>query len=218
MGVSAEPFASHRLILSENNINISTEFMERNMNILIELSDFDINNVFFQETKRNVIIDGDFSKILYSTPDFVMNGIYLRSECICQSYRLDDKWSSTPKPTHSVFESQPAHKILIDFDPYSENNQYLVNTLCALEEQLVNHYKQMKMIHKYNPCNLKHQLLNGVIRLNMPELFHWTPSLEIVLKIAGVWETATQVGITFKFQPKESERTPLRIERYCEYN
>jgi hypothetical protein len=36
-------------------------------------------NIFFSEKKKNIIIDGDFMKILYSTDYFVMNGVYINT-------------------------------------------------------------------------------------------------------------------------------------------
>jgi hypothetical protein len=182
------------------------------MNVLIDLFNFDINNVFFQETKRNIIIDGEFSKIMYSTPEFVMNGIYVNYECMCYSFRTDDRWiNSQTKSTHNIFDNPTIAKTIVGFDPYHEKNIILVKALCNLEELIVAQYKKMKSIHKYNPCNLKNQLLNGVLRVNMMDT--WTPSTQMVLKISGIWETSNQVGITFKFQTKENETSRFGMHR-----
>lgn len=46
------------------------------MNILLELETINSNNIFFNETKQNMMFDGVFTKILYCDDNFTMYGIY----------------------------------------------------------------------------------------------------------------------------------------------
>jgi hypothetical protein len=46
------------------------------MNILLDSLSFNIHNVFFLDKKKNTVIDGSFTKLLYSTKYFTMNGLY----------------------------------------------------------------------------------------------------------------------------------------------
>lgn len=49
------------------------------MNILLELSDIDIKNIFFNEpTKNNIIFNSSFIRIYYSNKIFTTNGIYIK--------------------------------------------------------------------------------------------------------------------------------------------
>ena len=47
------------------------------MNLACNISDFEIENTFFLDIKQNIIIDGTFTKIIYSTSNVSFNGIYL---------------------------------------------------------------------------------------------------------------------------------------------
>ena len=47
------------------------------MNIVIDPKTFNETNLFFLDKKKNNIIDGYFSKIIYSSDVFIMNGIFI---------------------------------------------------------------------------------------------------------------------------------------------
>ena len=47
------------------------------MNILLDLENVNMNNVFFTETKQNMMFDGIFTKLLYCDDFFTMYGIYI---------------------------------------------------------------------------------------------------------------------------------------------
>ena len=47
------------------------------MNIIINLSNFDIKHVFFTDTKNNIMMEGIFKKIIYSNHCILLNGIFI---------------------------------------------------------------------------------------------------------------------------------------------
>lgn len=47
------------------------------MNLLLELKNVSISNVFFMETKPNMLFDGIFTKINYCDEFFTMYGVYV---------------------------------------------------------------------------------------------------------------------------------------------
>ena len=47
------------------------------MNISIDLQKITLSNLFFLDKKSNIIMDGNFTKILYSNELFTMNGLYI---------------------------------------------------------------------------------------------------------------------------------------------
>ena len=47
------------------------------MNISIDLPKVTLPNVYFLDKKTNIIMDGNFTKILYSNDCFTMNGLYI---------------------------------------------------------------------------------------------------------------------------------------------
>ena len=47
------------------------------MNIIISPTDFNIQHLFFTDTKNNIIMEGIFKKIIYSNECILMNGIFI---------------------------------------------------------------------------------------------------------------------------------------------
>ena len=47
------------------------------MNILLDLENVNISNIFFTDTKQNMMFDGVFTKLLYCDDFFTMYGIYI---------------------------------------------------------------------------------------------------------------------------------------------
>ena len=47
------------------------------MNLLCDVSMFQVNHIFFLDTKKNMVIDGKFTKIVYSDSVVSLNGLYL---------------------------------------------------------------------------------------------------------------------------------------------
>jgi hypothetical protein len=47
------------------------------MNLACNISDFEIEKTVFLDIKKNIIIDGTFTKLIYSTSNVIFNGIYL---------------------------------------------------------------------------------------------------------------------------------------------
>ena len=189
------------------------------MNIILPIHKFDIHSVFFSEKKKNIIIDGEFSKILYSTPAFVMNGIYLD----CHGIPVPSFSVRTPSPVRSIKRFSPSYNSFSAlsearfadpsvpapflFDSDSEKNEDMVTSLCKIEEQIMHCYKRIKGIDKYAVCNLKNQLLNGTIRMNGVD----SGRVTLILKISGIWETANNIGITFKLHSVEKPQHEARM-------
>lgn len=47
------------------------------MNILLDLENVNMSNIFFTDTKQNMMFDGVFTKLLYCDDFFTMYGIYI---------------------------------------------------------------------------------------------------------------------------------------------
>ena len=82
------------------------------MNVILKMEQFDIINIFFPDTKPNMLMDGIFTKINYSTQYFTMNGIYLLCESLDEFLKIEQQileqyriFSHVSKP--AVF-SQPS--------------------------------------------------------------------------------------------------------------
>jgi len=123
--------------------------------------------------KNNIISDGIFFRIIYSTHDVTLNGMYLLIELqnvICEKHYNKYKYS---------------------FNVHAHND--LIDNIKKIEESLLNKIKFNK-----NPCfKIYQQFLSGNIKL-----FTEHPTnkdMRVVLKISGIWENETNYGVTYKF-------------------
>uniref|UniRef100_A0A6C0KVZ0 Uncharacterized protein n=1 Tax=viral metagenome TaxID=1070528 RepID=A0A6C0KVZ0_9ZZZZ len=146
------------------------------MNLIININQYDNNCVFFCEPiKNNIMNDGYFIRIIYSTSDFALNGITLLvhlNDVYCQKYY--NKY----KCTFNV----SAHRNIIE-------------QINAIEEKLL---KSSNIKDKIPQYKIYEQLKNGNIKIFSDNIEKMNNNL-FMLKISGIWETETQYGVTYKF-------------------
>jgi hypothetical protein len=145
------------------------------MNIVKRIDQYDENNVLFCEPiKNNVINDGHFIRILYSTPHFTLNGIYFLItlyDIICEKYYLKYKCSFNIN----------THKDIID-------------NLKTIEEDILKKYEIKNKIPQFK---IYEQIKNGNIKIFI-DISNKSIS-NFILKISGIWETQFNYGLTYKF-------------------
>jgi hypothetical protein len=129
---------------------------------------------FCEPIKNNIMSEGNFIRIIYSTSLFILNGIYLS---ININYTSVDKYYNKFKCT---------------FD----TNQYkdTIEHIRIIEEGLL---KKSSIFGKTPQYKIYEQLRNGNIKV-----FSDTSDKignTFLLKIAGIWETDTEYGLTYKF-------------------
>jgi len=159
------------------------------MNIILDTKRFSLGNASFLDTKRNIIMDGNFTKIIYSNDWFTMNGIYFlfSAEAICIQKIMN--------------------KMILKFHPYQPTNLSLIQDFAKMEYRLIEYYKQMNQCSKKTSNLLAKQLYSGSIKIykdyngenygSSPFAIN-TESSRYVMKISGIWETRDEVGLTFK--------------------
>jgi len=145
------------------------------MNIVKNIEQYNEDHVYFCDPiKNNIMNDGNFIRIMYSTPLFVLNGIYL---FISINHLSIDKYYNKFKCTFDTYQYKDSiekiriieHGILKKFNSYSKLPQYKI-------------YEQLK---------------NGNIKIFSDNIEKINNSF--LLKIAGIWETDTEYGLTYKF-------------------
>jgi hypothetical protein len=141
------------------------------MLILLQQSDFLIKNVYFLEKKINMIMEGYFTKILFTNSFMTMNGIF---------FQLPIKKLNYSKSPYFLQFDQGCHKDLI-------------NQMSVIEKQLIQYYMSFYKVQKTPVYALKNQLQNGSIK-------YYKNSVGglLYIKISGIWENHSEVGITFK--------------------
>ena len=145
------------------------------MNIVKNIDQYNEDYVYFCEPiKNNIMNNGNFIRIIYSTALFVLNGIYIN---ININYLSIDKYYNK-------------YKCSFDINQYRD----LIDKLRIIEEGLI---KKIGIIGKIPQYKIYEQLKNGNIKVfsdTLDKIGH-----TFLLKIAGIWETETEYGLTYKF-------------------
>jgi len=144
------------------------------MNLVKLIEQYNNNNLIFCEPiKNNIMNDGNFIRILYSTDIITFNGVYLLirlSDCICEKFY---------------------NKVKCTFN--SSNQKELIEQIKSIEEDILKKYNTIK-IPSYK---INEQLSSGTIKIYSD--IAYKSSHTFVLKISGIWETPTHYGLTYKF-------------------
>ena len=149
------------------------------MNIVYDINDYSKDKVFFLETKRNTIMDGFFTKILYSNEYLTTIGIYLTIEFQGASITLVN------------------NKSILHFERKNYNNN-LCQKISQLENDILEYYRTLFNCKKNLVTILSDHLNNNCLKLYMKEN-NKSNSMNTIIKISGVWETDRDFGITYKF-------------------
>ena len=146
------------------------------MNIVKTLDQYDENCIYFCDPiKNNVMNEGNFIRILYSTPTFVLNGIYLL-------IRLND-----------IIVEKYYNKYKCIFNV--NNHKDIIEDVKAIEDSLL---KKINIKNKFPQNKIHDQLKNGNIKI-VSDVNPKTYTNSFLLKISGIWETETHYGVTYKF-------------------
>jgi len=144
------------------------------MNLVKKIEQYNNDFLFFCEPiKNNVMNEGNFIRILYSSDIMILNGIYLLinlTDITCEKYY---------------------NKYKCNFN--ISNHKEIIESLRIIEEEILKRYKTDK-IHSHK---IFEQLKSGHIKL-FNDVGNITSS-SFILKISGIWETQTNYGLTYKF-------------------
>ena len=145
------------------------------MNIVKTIEQYDENNIYFCEPiKNNIMNEGSFIRILYSTNKFVMNGIYIY-------VNLND-----------ISIEKFYNKYKCNFN--ASFNKDLINKLKIIEENIL---KKLTISNKTPQYKIYDQLKIGYIKVFCENNFKFNS--QFILKISGIWETSLNYGLTYKF-------------------
>ncbi len=145
------------------------------MNIVKTLDQYHNDCVYFCEPiKNNIMNDGYFIRIIYSTPLVILNGIYI-------SININH---ITIEKYYNKF------KCIFDVNLHKD----LIEKIHIIEENII---KKINIKDKIPQYKIYEQLRNGNIKIfsdnNNPI------ANTFLLKIAGIWETDAYYGLTYKF-------------------
>ena len=140
-------------------------------NAIMTIPQYNGNSIFFCEPiKNNIMLNGDFIRIIYSTKYVTMNSIYLKLPFYITSV---SKYYNKCK--YDIELTQDIDKIkTIEIDILQK-----INTRGKRPQYNIYESLQKRCIK--NVCEYKEE------------------SKTLVLKMSGIWETDDECGITYKF-------------------
>lgn len=146
------------------------------MNIIKTIDQYDDNCIYFCDPiKNNVMNEGNFIRILYSSSTFVLNGIYLL-------VRFNDI---------NIEKYYNKYKCIFNINAHRE----IIESIKIVEDNLL---KKINIKYKSPQNKIYDQLKNGNIKIFSDSNFKPYSNI-FLLKISGIWETETQYGVTYKF-------------------
>ena len=154
------------------------------MNLILQPNQFNQNCIYFLERKSNMIIDGLFSKLLYSTDCFITTGLYI-------DFLLEQQ----------TFKKSGSSTIEVDIHKNTEMIQQLIN---IEKEILLLYIEQFQLQTKIPVYDLENKLQSTTIKFyssniyNKPNNYKLFTTLNYYIKISGIWETNQQIGLTYK--------------------
>jgi len=149
------------------------------MNIIKTIDQCSMNSIYFCEPiKNNVIINGSFTRILYSSDIFTMNGVYLMV------------------PLNDITFEKYYQKYKCIFN--GNTNTKIMSKICEMEFNLLQ--KASSIIKNKTPqYKIQEQFKNSHIKIVSENIPTTSATTTFLLKISGIWETETQYGVTYKF-------------------
>ena len=147
------------------------------MNILmLPLNEVTEENIYFLDSKKNILMDGTFTKLMFMNEWFTMNGIYIAFPIFVQNIEKNP----TMGQKHTVIFAVNAHLDLIE-------------KIEALERAILSRYGTYENT-KIPMYNINHSLRMGIFKLYKTI----QKNTEFALKISGIWENAKNYGLSYK--------------------
>lgn len=150
------------------------------MNIVKNIDQYNDDFVFFCDPiKNNIINNSSFIRIIYSSSIISLNGIYIS---INVHHKSIDKYYNK-------------YKCFFDIQQHKD----VIHKLKSIEENII--HKYFVNANKKTPrYKIYEQLSQGHIKVFMDvDINDNKISDTFLLKIAGIWESDTEYGLTYKF-------------------
>ena len=149
------------------------------MNIIIDIDEFNKDNIFLQEpVKNNIMDDSKFIRIIYSNNIFSINTLYIGFNL--HIVQLENYFNK--------------HKFVFNV----KQNTKAINQMKSIEESILD---KIFINNKKPVFRLYEQLNSGNIKLFKDNLksHKINSDNEFIIKISGIWDNEYEYGITYKF-------------------
>jgi hypothetical protein len=174
------------------------------MNILVlPTNEIIFDYIYFLDSKKNILMDGIFTKLIYTNEWFTMNGLYINLPIEVQCIE-----TYPPRRFDNNLEDRIISNTGFKQTIYFSVSQYstILHQLDLLEQHILS---------KYNPTDkTKHKsfLIMQSLKLGYFRIFHTKEKEKMdpqkktgfVLKISGIWENPIEYGISYKIMDASS--------------
>jgi len=143
---------------------------------MLPLSEVTEENIYFLDSKKNILMDGTFTKLMFMNEWFTMNGIYIAFPIYVQNIEINPMMGQK----HTIAFSVNSHLDLIE-------------KIEALERAILSRYGIHENI-KIPMYNINHSLRMGAFKIY--KTIH--KNTGFALKISGIWENAKNYGLSYK--------------------
>jgi hypothetical protein len=189
------------------------------MNLVIQPSKYSQDYVHFLDTKTNMIMDGNFTKLMYTTDHMTMNGIFIEFPIELDSVQSFAPATNSIHPSTSTYASASSSmsthiqkyngetKYIMKFE--TDKNKPLLENLVKIEDSLLTYYMEyLNISKKHKLYSLSNQLQHGSAKFFCTANYQGRHSHTIsnsrkyFIKISGIWENNYEIGITYKIFEK----------------
>ena len=150
------------------------------MYISLDMNQYDQKNIMLSEkTKNNIMSQGDFYRLYFSTSELILNGLHITFEL------------------KNITIEKYFNKIKCLFEDNLFNNN-IVSNIKKIESSILKKYTH---INKLSVHRVEEQLRHKYIKIfdeNYISVGNYT-SIKFVLKISGIWSSNNEYGLTFRF-------------------
>jgi hypothetical protein len=143
---------------------------------MLPLNEVNEENIYFLDSKKNILMDGTFTKLMFMNEWFTMNGIYIAFPIFVQSIEINPNMGQK----HTITFSVNAHLDLIE-------------KIEALERAILSRYGSYEN-NKVPSYNINYSLRMGIFKIY--KTIH--KNTGFALKISGIWENAKNYGLSYK--------------------
>jgi hypothetical protein len=147
------------------------------MNIALNINQYNINNIYYCDSiKNNVVNDGTFIRLIYSTDYFVTNGVNILI------------------PFSDVTIEKYYNKYKCSFNVNSNRNN--IESIHQIEKEILD---KINTKSKIIQTKISDQIKNGNFKIFSENIDKPSSVQLFILKVSGIWETDNYIGLTFKF-------------------
>ena len=170
------------------------------MNIFVlPISEVSPENIYLMDPKKNILMDGTFSKMIYVHSFFSMNGIYMDLPIHIQriensNYFTKSTGNYANVDTNTKNKTVPCSKKTVYFSVIKHND--LLLHLESLEKQILEKYIPLDS-NVPKIYTILQTLKAGYFRV-FRDSFSNTNTNTFLLKISGIWENAKGCGLSYK--------------------